>query len=112
MQQIHILDVKPIVQKLFKPNSEDFILFLDDSVPCPAQNNPFKTDKGNVPLSLVCYDCKSFKGFCELDGNQKNLFCEGKFEIVIDKAPSVRDYLEPIEQAPELFWNQKKTNQH
>ena len=112
MQQIHFLDVKPIVQKFFKPNSEDFTMFLDDSVPCPAKNNPFKTNNGNVPVSLVCFDCKSFKGFCKLDDNQKNLFCEGKFEIVVDKKPSVRDYLEPIEQESELFWNRQQPNQH
>lgn len=106
MQNIHILEVKSVVQKFFKPNTSDFIFFLDDSVFCPAENNPFMTDKHNVAVSLICFDCKSFKGFYQSDNGQKNMFCEGEFEIVVDIAPNVRDYLDRVEQAPELFWNQ------
>lgn len=106
MQNIHVLDVKPVVQKFFKPNSNDFVFFLDDSVTCPAKNNPFMTDKGNVAVSLICFDCKSFKGFYQSDDGQKSMFCEGEFEIVNAITPNIRDFLEPIEQEEQLFWNQ------
>ena len=104
MQNIHVLEAQNIVQKFYKPNSNDFILFLDDGVTCPAADNPFVTDKGHVPISAICFDCKSFKGFFKSDDDRKSIFCEGTFEIAVELAPSVRDYLEPIEQVSELFW--------
>ena len=104
MQPILVLEVQNIVQKFFKPDSEDFILFLDDGVTCPS-TNPFATDKGHVPVSAICFDCKSFKGFFRSDDDHKSIFCKGKFEIAVGLTPSVRDYLDPIEQEPESFWN-------
>lgn len=107
MQHIHVLETQNMVQKFFKPASDDFIFFLDDGVTCPASNNPFVTDQGHVLVSAICFDCKSFKGFFRGDNNQKSIFCEGSFELVVDKAPSIRDYLEPVEQTPEVFWARK-----
>ena len=106
MLNVHVLDVQPIVQKFFKPLCEDFILFLDDGVTCPRNDNPFATDKGHVSVSTTCFDCKSFKGFFQPDDGSKRMFCEGSFELVVNISPSVRDFLEPVEQAPELFWKQ------
>lgn len=103
MQSIHVLEVKPIVQKFFRPNSDDFILFLDDGVICPS-SNPYVTDKGNIPVSAICFDCKSFKGFFTKE-DQKSVFCEGVFETFTPGVtPSLRDCLEPIELEVEDFW--------
>lgn len=104
MQSIHVLEVKPIVQKFFRPNSDDFILFLDDGVICPSSSNPFVTDKGHIPVSAICFDCKSFKGFFN-SNNSKSVFCEGVFETFTPGiTPSLRDCLEPVEQEVETFW--------
>lgn len=108
MQSIHLLEVKPIVQKFFRPNSNDFILFLDDGVICPSISStprPYVTDKGHIPVSAVCFDCKSFKGFFTDHDDQKSIFCEGIFETISpDMTPNLRDCLEPVEQEIEDFW--------
>ena len=103
MQSIYILDAQPVVQKFFKPHTQDFILFLDDSVSCPVSDNPHRTNKGHVSISAVCFDCQSFKGFFS-DKDKKSIFCEGFFELLNAHTPSVRDYLENIEQPEENFW--------
>lgn len=104
MQSIHVLEVQPIVQKFFRPNSTDYILFLDDGVKCPASSNPFVTDKGNIPVSAICFDCRSFKGFFS-DNDQKSVFCEGILDLQApDTNPGLKDCLEPIEQNLESFW--------
>ena len=104
MLTIHVLEVQPIDQKFLKPNSDDFILFLDDSVSCPSANNPLSTDKGHVSVSAVCFDCPSFKGFFT-DCNQKSIFCEGSFDPVNIHTPVLRNYLEQVEQPVDSFWS-------
>ena len=110
MQSIHVLEVSPIVQKFFRPHSDDFILFLDDGVVCPSYStNPFVTDKGHIPVSAICFDCQSFKGYFT-ESDQKRIFCRGIFETIgLNLVPSLRDCLEPIEQEIDTFWQSRNS---
>jgi hypothetical protein len=106
MKNLHILETKKIVQKFFRPASDEFTLFLDDSVGCPSKNNFYKTNQGNVSISAICYDCASFKGNFNLD-NQNFVFCQGDFNPIFQEIIGLKDYLEPIEQSIEEFWIKK-----
>ena len=99
---LYFLPAERIAQKFFKPDSEnEFIIYEDKGVYCP-QNNPYKTNKGRISVTAVCYDCESFIEWISV---YDAVVCKGRPKINI-KTDDLKEYLEPVEVPANYAVNQ------
>ena len=92
-QVIYILPTETLSQKFYKPDMQhEFTIFNDRGVYCP-KNNPYKTNKGRISVTAVCYDCESFVEWVSLN---EAIFCSGNPKINIGNN-YLKEYLDPIE---------------
>lgn len=93
MNSYYHLKTGKITQKFFKPdNQNESIIFEDVSVKCPTENQ-YSSDKGQISISAVCFDCQSLM---EYEEKMKVLTCKGN-PVFIENVTSIKDYLELVE---------------
>ena len=102
---IYFLPAEIMAQRFYKPDSyKDFVIYNDKGVFCPNKN-PYKTNKGRISVTAVCYDCESFIEWVSI---YDAVICKGK-PVLKSKTVDLKEFLDPVEVPPDLkIYSRKK----